>query len=355
MHLDPILLASLRGAICEKNAFLEDDSFRSILHSYLLLRGSRLQGLLNIQSSERPSFEIPKTSPSAADVVCNKAEECKQEIDMFLALLQGVPKDMWNTFAALLRNVTVFPSVKSYDDETARKQRRAKINATNYDRSEIVSVKGNATKAEEVIKSLRFSHYEENSLCGLKEGIPGNEFDATVEEIAELTNMPVKLKKVIKRARNFTRGDVLAVNRLQFKTRNENMVFGRIAVLRNGDTLDMTYSIHSVEYKLKKKQRKPENAGTFTKFSEALNMEYDEDNDDEGGEDDHEDFHEISVDLRQDFLAFFHKQAIEGFVKHCDYLLKILDYEQKEEPQILQRIVVKNGQNSEGVKEEGAE
>ena len=301
------------------------------------------------------SLKFQKQAHRLADVVCNKPEECKQEIDMFLALLQGVPKDMWNTVAALLRNVTVFPPAKIYDDETARKQRRAKINAANYDRSEIVLVKGNATKAEEVIKSLRFSSYEENNLCDLKEGIPGNEFDATVEEIAELTNMPVKLKKVIKRARNFTRGDVLAVNRLQFKTQDGNMVFGRVAVLRNGDTLDMTYSIHSVEYKLKKKQRKPENAATFTKFSEALNMEHDEDNDDEGGEDDHEDFHEVSVDLRQDFLAFFHKQAMEGFVKHCDYLLKILDYEQKEEPQILQHIGVKNGQNSEGVKEEGAE
>ena len=355
MYLDPISRASLRGAICEKNALLEDNSFRSILDSYLLLRRSRLQSLLDLQSSERPFFEIPKTSPSAADVVCNKAEECKQEIDMFLALLQGVPKDTWNTVAALLRNVTVFPLVKNYDDETARKQQRAKINAANYERSEIVSVKGNATKAEEMIKALRFSHYEENNLCDLKEGIPGNEFDATVEEIAELTNMPMKLKKVIKRARNFTPGDVLAVNRLQFKTQDGNMVFGRIAVLRNGDTLDMTYSIHSVEYKLKKKQRKPENAGTFKTFSEALNMEHDEDNDDEGGEDDHEDLREISVDLRQDFLDFFHKQAIEGFVKHCDYLLKILDNEQKEEPQILQHIGVKNGQNSEGVKEDGAE
>ena len=65
-----------------------------------------------------------------------------------------------------------------------------------------------------MIKSLQFSSYEENNLCDPKEGIPGNEFHATVEEIVELTNMPMKLKKVIKRARNFARGDVLAVNRL---------------------------------------------------------------------------------------------------------------------------------------------
>ena len=55
-------------------------------------------------------------------------------------------------------------------------------------------------------------------------------------------------------------------------------------------------------------------------------MEYHED--DEGGEGDNES-DEISDDLQQDFLAFFHKQAIEGFVKHCDYLLKFLENEQK--------------------------
>ena len=73
-----------------------------------------------------------------------------------------------------------------------------------------------------------------------------NEFDATVEEIAELTSMPMKLKKVIKRSRNFNRGDVLALNRLQFKIQGGNMVFGRVAVLRNANTLGMAFSLHLV-------------------------------------------------------------------------------------------------------------
>ena len=47
--------------------------------------------------------------------------------------------------------------------------------------------------------------------------------------------MPIKLKRVVKRARNFTHGDVLAVDRLQFTTKNGYMLFGRIDVLRNGD------------------------------------------------------------------------------------------------------------------------
>ena len=79
---------------------------------------------------------------------------------------------------------------------TALQRRRALLKAVIYDKDE-ASVKGNATNAGDVIKSLRFSSYEENSLCDLKEGIPGDKFDATVEEIAELTNMPIKVKRVV--------------------------------------------------------------------------------------------------------------------------------------------------------------
>lgn len=204
------------------------------------------------------------------------------------------------------------------DDKNARKQGRAMImNVVKYESGE-VSVKGNKTKAENAIKSLSFSSYEENNLCDLKEGIPGVEFDETVEEVAELTNMPKRLKRVVKRARNFMSGNVFAVKNLQFKTEDGSMVFGRIAVLRNGGTFDMAYSLHSVKYELKKKQSKPEIAGNFTKFSKTLYKANDVN--DQGDEDD-DDFNEISFDLRQGFLAFFHTQAIEGFEKHCDYLL----------------------------------
>ena len=289
------------------------------------------------------SLRLQKAAHTLADLICNRPEECKQGFDEFFEFLHNVPQDVLATVANFLRNETTSLTVQTspHDDETTEKQRRALMNAANYDKDEI-SVKGNAIKAEDAIKSLRFSSYEENNLCDLKEGIPRDEFDATVEEIAELTNMPIQMKKTIKRARNFTRGNILAVNRLQFKAKDGNMVFGRIAVLRNGDTIDIAYSLHSVKYELKKKQSKPELAGNFTKFSETLNKANDVDN--EGGEDEDDDSNAaISVELREDFLAFFHKQAIEGFVKHCDYLLKTLDNGKKEEPEILKHMAVNDG------------
>ncbi|XP_068705269.1 uncharacterized protein [Montipora foliosa] len=314
--------------------------------------GSRIVWIL--RHGKQLSVKLQKASHSLADAICNQPEECKKTADEFFAFVHGLPKDVWETVESILSNVTSSPpkTQESHDNEMAEKQRRAILNVAKYNKSD-VSHKGNATKAEEVISSLRFESYEENNLCDLKEGIPDNEFDATVEEVAILTNMPEKLKRVIKRARNFT-GNVLAVNRLQFRTQDGNMVFGRVAVLRNGDKLDMAYSLHSVEYDLKRKQRKPENAENLKKFSESLNNDDNNDKEDkslndgnDNDEEDDDDSAKISVHLREDFLAFFHKQAIDGFVKHCDYLLKTLDNDKKKEPEILQHMGVNNVETGE--------
>ena len=96
-----------------------------------------------------------------------------------------IHQSAWDTVANFLRDVTASLTVQSsyHVVGTALQRRRALLKAVIYDKDE-ASVKGNATNAGDVIKSLRFSSYEENSLCDLKEGIPGDESDATVEEIA---------------------------------------------------------------------------------------------------------------------------------------------------------------------------
>ena len=178
-------------------------------------------------------------------------------------------------------------------------------------------VKGDEQKAEQIIKALKFAKYDESNLCDLKEGIPPSQYDVTIDEIADLTNMPVKLKKIIKRAKDYAGGNVLAVNRLQFKAEEGNMVFGRVAVIRRGNVLDMAYSLHSVEYELKPKQPQPAQADKAYQFFGSVNQE---DSVNENS------FDGISIELREDFLAFFHKQAIKGFIKHCDYILKTISH-----------------------------
>ena len=78
----------------------------------------------------------------------------------------------------------------------------------------------------------------------------------------------------------------------------------------------------------------------FASLSRRIALNKVNDVDDEEGEDDDDDSNEVSFDLRQDLLAFFHKQAIEGFVKHCDYLIKTLDNGQKVKPVILKHLGV---------------
>ncbi|CAH3045832.1 unnamed protein product, partial [Pocillopora meandrina] len=143
---------------------------------------------------------------------------------------------------------------------------------------ETAEVKENVAKAENIINSLKFASYVENNLCDLKEGIPDHEYDATADD--------------------------------------GSLVFGRVAVIRRGKVLDMAYSLHSVEYELISKH---DNAENFQQFSESLNNE----NDDEAKGNSKKG---ISMDLRNDFTAFFHKQAIDGFVKHCDYVLKTMNH-----------------------------
>ena len=274
------------------------------------------------------------------DVTCKNPEECKRQLDWFFKVLHVI-LDVRDIVVNFVGNPTscLTSQTSPLDDEIATKHKKAKMYVAMYNDS----VKGNATRAKNIIKSLRFSTYEENNQCDLKEGIPEVEFNATVEEIADVTNLPKKLKVIVKRAKTFRSRNILSVNNVQFRTKSGHMVFGRIAVLRNGHTRDIVYSLHSLTYKLKKKQSEPENAGNFTKFSETLYKANDvNEQDDKDDDEDEDDSIEISFDLRQDFVAFFHRQAIEGFEKHCDYLLKLLDNGQKEEPESVKPTGVKS-------------
>lgn len=284
-------------------------------------------------------MKLQNITHKLADMFCNNPEECKNVTDEFFAIAADIPQDFVLKIVELLN--TFAPKSKETKDDGIVKRNYNEAKKAAVDYSSEVQLKGDAEKAEMVIKSLKFSSYDENNLCDLMEGIPPEEYDVTVDEIADLTNMPEKLKKVIKRAKNFTGGKVQAVNRLQFKTKDGNMVFGRVAVFRRGEVLDMAYSLHSVEYKLAPKQRKPENAEKLNKFSESLG------NDGDNGET----LEEISLELREDFLAFFHKQAIQGFVKHCDYVLKTLKDEGKDgegAPEVLKNIGVRSDEAAVG-------
>lgn len=275
--------------------------------------GSRVGWTVNQLRGSLAKFR--NVTHRCAELFCNNPDECKQATDEFFGILSDIPQDIMIRFMEFVGNVTSAHKESHDHDHGAvqKNQDAAKKGAVDFTKGG-EEVKGDEQKAEMIIKSLKFGSYDENNLCDLKEGIPPEEYDVTVDEIADLTNMPDKLKKTIKRAKKFTGGNVLAVNRLQFKTADGNLVFGRVAVIRRGKVLDMAYSLHSVEYELMPKQRQPDNADKLEQFSGSLDQENGKSTAFDG----------ISMELREDFLAFFHKQAIKGFVKHCDYVLKTI-------------------------------
>ena len=248
-------------------------------------------------------------------------DECKNATDEVLKIVSLIPQDLWTRAAEFFRERSTFSGTVQTNHNEAKK------GAVDFTRGR-VEVKGNEEKAEQIIKSLKFAKYDESNLCDLKEGIPHSEYDATVDEIADLTNMPEKLKRTIKRAKSFTGGNVLAVNRLQFKAADGNLVFGRVAVIRRGKVLDMAYSLHSVEYELMKNSDSPIRQTSYNSFPGALST----------FEHLNATFDGISTELRENFLAFFHKEAINGFIKHCDYVLKTITHSDD-----VKRAIVENG------------
>ena len=237
-------------------------------------------------------------------------DECKNATDEVFEIVSHIPQEVWTRFVEFFETSPSSATVQKHHDA-------AKKGAVDFTQ-DTMEVKGDEQKGEQIIRALKFAKYDESNLCDLKEGIPPSQYDVTVDEIADLTNMPEKLKNTIKRAKNFAGGNVLAVNRLQFKPAEGNMVFGRVAVIRRGKVLDMAYSLHSVEYELKPKQPKPVQADQVHLFFGSLNQG--ESVNGKTG------FDGISIELREDFLAFFHKQAIKGFLKHCDYILKTITH-----------------------------
>ena len=181
-----------------------------------------------------------------------------------------------------------------------------------YFRPETQEEKGDAVKAENIIKSLKFAHYRENNLCDLKEGISDDEYDETVDAIANWSRMPKDVRQKIKRARHSMSGRKFAADDLKFTTDDGSMVFGRVAVVRKGKTLDMAYSLNTLNYKLVSKD---ENAENLKQFSGSVDYEKDDTAKGESQEG-------ISMELINDFKEYFLKRVIDGFGKHCQYILK---------------------------------
>lgn len=268
-----------------------------------------------------PIYLEPDDCKNATDEVFEIVSRIRlnlQELWMrFVLILQElwirfgpILQELWMKFVKVLEAASSSGTVQKINQDAAKK------GAVDFTQG-MVEIKGDERKAERIIKSLQFANYDESNLCDIKEGIPLSEFDDTIDEIADLANMPEKLKKTIKRAKNL-HGAVIGADRLNFKDAEGNLVFGRVAVIRKGKVLDLAYSLHSVKYELMPKQRQPDQANSLLWFFGSV--------DEQDSENGKAAYKGISLELRDDFLAYFQKQAIKGFIKHCDYILKTITH-----------------------------
>ena len=117
-------------------------------------------------------------------------DECKNATDDVFEMVSRIClilQELWMRFAEFLETSISSGTVQKINHDTVKK------GAVDFTQGTL-EIKGEEQKAERVIKSLQFANYDESNLCDIKEGIPPSEYDVTVDEIADLTNMPEKLK-----------------------------------------------------------------------------------------------------------------------------------------------------------------
>ena len=105
-----------------------------------------------------------------ADMFCNDPEQCKNATDEFFMIAASLPQDVVLQFADLMSKFCE-SSKQQEGGEGNRKHTEAKRVAVGYSE---VQFPGDPEKGEAVIKSLKFSGYDESSLCDHMEGIRRN-------------------------------------------------------------------------------------------------------------------------------------------------------------------------------------
>lgn len=162
-----------------------------------------------------------------------------------------------------------------------------------------------------------FARCDGNNLCGLKEGIPGDGYDATVEEIAGWFDRHAgNTQNDNQASEKVYQWKYYRCQKLRLKADDGSLLFGRVAVIPRGKVVDISSSFHSEEYELISKQGNAENLKQFSDSPDNENDDKAKGNAEKG----------ISIERRNDIMAFLHKQAIDRFEKHCDYVLKTMNH-----------------------------
>ena len=106
--------------------------------------------------------------------------------------------------------------------------------------------------AEGLVRSL----YDEKVSCRVARGILLKDYPTVIENFAKRFAIPVDIKDSLLNAQYSHTTENVALNFEFKKSDTGSYVYGRMAIIKDGDKIDMAYCVHTLDYKLSDKVRK---------------------------------------------------------------------------------------------------
>ena len=106
------------------------------------------------------------------------------------------------------------------------------------------------TAANELIQGLTFDQFDENISCRVARGILLGDYPTLVENFMRRFSAPVEVKESLLEA-EFVEDMMENLFNFKFKKgKTGRYVYGRVATVKDGDKIDIAYSVYTLDFKL---------------------------------------------------------------------------------------------------------
>ena len=107
----------------------------------------------------------------------------------------------------------------------------------------------NPAQAEQALRSLGYTRFEEQVFADRKLGIQQSDFDREVQVLANAYHFPDHVRKIFQRGKH-AGSSAAYVKEFRFHLGQGNMFCGAVATMRNQNTIDMAYSFYQLDFHL---------------------------------------------------------------------------------------------------------
>ena len=128
--------------------------------------------------------------------------------------------------------------------------------------------------ADEFFKSLTFERYEDNVATILMRGIPLDEYVNVINNFITLHKIPENIGAMILVVKGTDEYKKEVIN-FKFTGNDDIFNYGRIAISRQGDKMDLAYSVYSLKFKISSLVVEHEKRTTFLGFTSSVEVWHD--------------------------------------------------------------------------------